>query len=944
MGSFSGGKQRGVMIHLGGRLRVGLTMLLGCGLAAWWAVSPAAQIPGPPPPGERLCDNSYEDCRAPILDAIAHENAGIDVSVWFMDDFRYVDALILAWKRGVPVRVIVDTLADAVPNNKFQRDRMIAAGIPIREYTGSAINHWKVFIFHGQGKMNFSAANFSNGSYSPIVPYTEYVDEAIYFTNRPSIVNSFITKFEDRWTNTTKYADFANITAPPTRIYPISPIDPALNFVPDQNFENRLKANVDLEGANPKFPSLTPKIDVVIFRITSAKIPDSLIARARAGVPVRLINEEQQYRNPTYFWDSYNMDRMSTACVGMPAPCQPIQLKFKNNTTDQDAHQKSIILYTRALSTAPAPMVVFGSSNWTASSAASQEEHNYFSMEPWMVDWFVQQFERKWNNLKADGTAIGTGTGGCTSTGPCFKPFVPLPPDAPLIVSPANNALGVATASVTLKWEGGYWAHKYNIYLDTTPTFSSPIAIDFTPTVASAGVVATKESYTVTNLLPGTTYYWKIVSKTMANLTKTGPVWQFTTAGGAPVPAAPTGLTATAPSSSEIDLSWNPQDGEEGYRIERKLSTDTTYTQIASIAQDVITYADKNSGLKPDTTYNYRVRAFTTSGASTPSNVVTVKTPLPAVSPQDVVLYAAHAPVIFGGKYLVASDATAAGGQRLDNPDLGAITVSTPSATPASYFELSFAADGGVPYHLWIRGKAFRDSTSNDSVWVQFSDSVNASGAATYPIGSTAGATVILSDCSGCTVQGWGWNDNGFPAMGPQIVFASSGTHTVRVQPREDGFEIDQIVLSPSTYLNTSPGAIKNDSVILPEQGAVTGPPDAQAPTVAITDPADGATVGGAVTVNAAATDDVGVARVELWVDGALAQTDATVPYSFTWHAADGTHMLEAHAFDSAGNQGTSASITVQTSNPPTGDVLLSPTDAQQTMNAQPTVLAGNWS
>src|SRR5205823_2319891 len=278
----------------------------------------------------------------------------------------------------------------------------------------SAINHWKTFIFAAQGKMNFSAANFSNGSYSPIVPYTQYVDEAVYFTDKPSILASFQTKFDDRWTNTTRFVDFANITEPPTRKYPISPIDPDLNFVPDQQFENRLRTQVGLEGANPNFPGLVPKIDVVMFRITSSKIPDALIARAQAGVPIRLINEEQQYRSTHYFWDSYNVDRMYMA---------GIDIKFKNNITDQDVHQKSIILYTRALSTTPKPMVVFGSSNWTSASAGSQEEHNYFTTQPWMVSWFIDQFERKWNNLKADGTPIGTIV---------FKPFKPLPPEVPI--------------------------------------------------------------------------------------------------------------------------------------------------------------------------------------------------------------------------------------------------------------------------------------------------------------------------------------------------------------------------------------------------------------------------------------------------------------------------------------------------------------------------------
>jgi len=52
--------------------------------------------------------------------------------------------------------------------------------------------------------------------------------------------------------------------------------------------------------------------------------------------------------------------------------------------------------------------------------------------------------------------------------------------------------------------------------------------------------------------------------------------------------------------------------------------------------------------------------------------------------------------------------------------------------------------------------------------------------------------------------------------MGPDIYFAVAGTQRLRIQTREDGFSIDQIVLSPSAYLRSSPGALKNDTTILP--------------------------------------------------------------------------------------------------------------------------------
>jgi len=897
---------------------------------ASWCVAAGAQdsaVPAPPAcagQGECLCDDSYQDCRAPILELIKNETVGIDVSFWFMNDARYANALIARWKNKLPVRVIVDTQADPTyAGTKAVRDSLVSAGIPIRNYHGPAINHWKMMLFVGQGKVEFSAANYADGSYSPSPStgaYRNYVDEAIYFTDDPAIVNSFMTRFEDNWVSTTTYVDFANITTPPARKYPLYSIAPDLNFVPDKNFEDRLVPQVNAENT---------KIDAVIFRITSPKVPDALIARAKAGVPIRVITEERQYRNPERMWHAYNIDRMYMA---------GITVKVKDNVSEQDVHQKSIILYTRGQASSLAnrtPMVVFGSSNWTSPSAASQQEHNYFTTKTWMVDWFTAQFERKWNNLKEDGTPIGANV---------YIPFTPLPPETPVNASPANDALGLAS-SVTLKWEGGYYAHKYDIYVDTTPNFTAPPVItDYMPSFATSGVMSAKESFTVSGLLPGTTYYWKIVGKTMANLTKTGPTWHFTTSGGVPPPPAPTGLTPRSVSYASVDLSWTDVAGEEGYKVERKLSADATWVQIGTTAADVVGYLDAQSGLKPDTAYDYRVRAYTSGGNSGYSNTLTVKTLAAQVSPSDVVLYAAKAPVRVGAWNVVA-DSTAAGGQRLENVNAGAAKVTTASATPSQYFEMTFNAAANTPYRLWLRGKAALDQYSNDSVFVQFSGSVTKANAPVFRIGTTSATDVNLEDCSGCGLSKWGWQDNGWGVgvLGPEILFETSGPQTLRIQPREDGLSIDQIVLSPGTFLSQSPGSLKNDAVIMPEQNPPADGPDHESPSAQISTPAPGATVSGVVSVTATATDNIGVTRVDLWIDGAFAQSATAAPYTFSWDSrtvANGDHTIEAFAFDGAGNSGSSGPLTITVANPVSvsGDVILYAADAATTG-----VMAGAW-
>ncbi len=476
---------------------------------------------------EQLCDNSFQDCRAPIIQMIRAEQVGLDVSMWFMTDTRYSVEIIKRWQAGVKVRILLDLRADAnYPANASVRQSFINAGIPIRHKTTTGINHWKMILYAGQAKMHFSAANFANGSYSPVTPYTGYVDEVVYFTNDPDVVHSFMTKFDDLWTNTTHYKNLANVSAL-SRNYPTYPMDPELNFPPDQDYQDRLVSALRGE---------TQQIDAVIFRVTSGKVPDELIRRKEAGVNVRLITDRRQYRNTTYFWHSYNIDRMYVA--GIP-------IKWKVDTTDQDMHQKSVVLHSR-------DMAVLGSSNWTASSSDTQREHNYFTRKVWFVDWLKAQFLRKWNNRKADGTAIGQ---------TMFQNYTPGWPEPPANLSPANVG-SVTGSTVTLRWEGGWWAHKYDVHFGTT---NPPplVAQDFMPGASTAGVVSAKESFNPCTppapfvsacpggLASGTTYYWMIRGKTMLGDSRriTGPVWSFTTAGGSttpdPDPTAP-GVVADA--------------------------------------------------------------------------------------------------------------------------------------------------------------------------------------------------------------------------------------------------------------------------------------------------------------------------------------------------------------------------------------------------------------
>ncbi len=126
------------------------------------------------------------------------------------------------------------------------------------------------------------------------------------------------------------------------------------------------------------------------------------------------------------------------------------------------------------------------------------------------------------------------------------------------------------------------------------------------------------------------------------------------------------------------------------------------------------------------------------------------------------------------------------------------------------------------------------------------------------------------------------------------------------------------VTFTPSVYAAESATLTVTDSVgtqtsSLSGTGINTTPPVTQ-----ITAPANGATVSGVVTVTATATDPVGIASVQIYIDGTLAASGSSSPLNYSWNTSNvtnSTHTIYSVATDTSGNTGTSATITVTVNN-----------------------------
>src|SRR3984893_16310179 len=451
---------------------------------------------------------------------------------------------------------------------------------------------------------------------------------------------------------------------------------------------------------------------------------------------------------------------------------------------------------------------------------------------------------------------------------------------------------------------------------------------------------STSTAYADANLTPASTYVYRVrATDSGGNLSPYSATASATTPADTQPPTAPSGLTATAVSNSQIGLSWTASTdnvGVTGYLIERCPGSGcASFAQVATSTST--SYSD--TGLTAATTYLYRVRATDAAGnLSSYSGTASARTAATAAAlayiqsaaatPQTSQLKvsatfgaaqtAGNTIVVFVGWYNTTSAVQSVTDTAGNSYQLVSGPATDPSAgTQAAYYATNIHAA----------------AASSNSVTVTFS------AAAPYPdlrVAEYAGVDVSNPIDGGIEGTGSGIMSVAGPlptawpydllVAGNYVTTLTAGAganFTPRLITSPDGSILeDRIVSATGSYSATAPLTASGSWImqLLALRGASPPSPDTTPPVVSISAPAAGAVLSGTVAISVSATDpDSPVTGVQLKIAGLnVGIPDTTSPFTISFDTsqlANGTHTLSAYAWDASHNIGTSQPVSVTFNN-----------------------------
>jgi fibronectin type 3 domain-containing protein len=439
----------------------------------------------------------------------------------------------------------------------------------------------------------------------------------------------------------------------------------------------------------------------------------------------------------------------------------------------------------------------------------------------------------------------------------------------------------------------------------------------FAQIAASAGTATT---FTDTGLSPSTSYSYETVATDAAgNLSSPSNVGTATTLAGPP--AAPSGLTATAASATQINLSWtNNATNQTGFKVERS-PDGVTFAQIGTTGAATTVYSD--SSLAPATLYYYRVRATNGAGDSAYSNVssaTTLADTTPPAAPSNLTASPTSSSQI-NLSWTASTDNVGVTGYKIQRCQGSGCTtfvqIAAPAGTATIFSDTGLSASTSYSYEIVATDAAGNLSSPSNIA------------SATTLIGPPAAPSGLTATAASATQINLSWTNNAVNQSGFKVDRSPDGVTFAQIGTT--GASTTSFSDSPLTPLTTyfyrvhatnSAGDSAYSNVASTATLADTTPPTSPTNLTA--------TAASSTQINlswTASTDNVGVTQYQIQrCQGAgcnsFAQvgTSATPSFPDSGLLAGTSYSYQVRALDAAGNaSGFSniASATTQAAAPP---------------------------
>src|SRR3989475_4702701 len=262
-----------------------------------------------------------------------------------------------------------------------------------------------------------------------------------------------------------------------------------------------------------------------------------------------------------------------------------------------------------------------GDSTWSAIVSNTATTSTTYS-HPGLAS--ATQYTYRVSAINTVGTSSPSNTNSATTSSTSTTP-----PPSPTSVSLAVNSVDLSGSSFT-----GQWVQLNDSSGNTIATGFTPATFSVTSGSQYTVFAANFQNTVFNHWSDGNTNPSRAITPTQST---TLIAYYSTSSTTAPPPlptppGSPTGLAATAISTSQIDLSWTAPSGTiSGYMIERAVGSGAFSTIVSNTATTSTTYSD--SGAASATQYTYRVSAINSVGTSTPSSNSSATTLVPSSSP-----------------------------------------------------------------------------------------------------------------------------------------------------------------------------------------------------------------------------------------------------------------------------------------------------------------------